>query len=328
MFTVVDLSSVWVVGALYERDFSRVRVGSAASVTTTADPGLARQGRVSYIDPQVSADTRTARVRVEVPNPRQELRLGMYADIEVAATANRQAVMVPRIAVQNVSDRQVVYVANPAEPGKFTEREVHLGDVSGEQVEVVSGVQPGDQVVSKGSFPCSGGTRTPRPAAGHQHIDSSAGMNTAWKLMLGLPLPFSCQEVPVMWIVRNMRWIMLVSGFLTATMVQAAVTPERSPPIKLRGDRRRSSRPPCRPQLGALIALVGGMLIYGAFTCCTGPLVLVVGGASQIMFVALVLSQGARYPAQSGRYRRRRRLGDGRPVCAVPGGRTHGGHAG
>ena len=152
VFTVIDLSSVWVVGALYERDVSRVRVGSAASVTTTAYPGLARQGRVSYIDPQISADTRTARVRVEVPNPRQDLRLGMYADIEVAATANGQAVMIPRSAVQNVSDRQVVYVANPTEPGKFTEREVHLGDASGEQVEVLSGVQPGDRVVATGSF--------------------------------------------------------------------------------------------------------------------------------------------------------------------------------
>ena len=151
-FTVVDLSSVWVVGALYERDWSRVRVGSGASVTTSASPGLARQGRVSYIDPQVNAETRTARVRVEVPNPRQELRLGMYADIEVAATGNRQVVMVPRSAVQNVGDRQVVYVANPSEPGTFTERELHLGNASGEQVEVASGVQPGDQVVFKGSF--------------------------------------------------------------------------------------------------------------------------------------------------------------------------------
>jgi RND family efflux transporter MFP subunit len=151
-FTVVDLSSVWVVGALYERDFSHVRVGSAASVTTTGNPGPARQGRVSYIDPQLSPDTRTARVRVEVSNPRQELRLGMYADIEVGAAANGQAVMVPRSAVQNVGDRQVVYVAHATEPGTFTEREVHLGDASGDRVGVLSGVQPGDQVVSTGSF--------------------------------------------------------------------------------------------------------------------------------------------------------------------------------
>jgi membrane fusion protein, heavy metal efflux system len=152
LLTVVDLSSVWIVGALYERDFSRVHVGSAASVTASAYPGRTVQGRVSYIDPQVSAETRTARVRVEVPNPRQELRLGMYADITVAAAANSNAVSVPRSAVQTVSDRQVVYVANAAVPGSFTEREVRLGDASRDYVEVVSGIQPGDQVVASGSF--------------------------------------------------------------------------------------------------------------------------------------------------------------------------------
>ena len=152
LFTVVDLSSVWVVGALYERDFSRVRVGSAATVTATAYPGLALRGRVSYIDPQVSADTRTARVRVEVPNPRQQLRLGMYADIEIAGTANRQALLIPRGAVQTVGDRQVVYVANATEPGKFAERAVRLGAVSGDRVEVESGLAPDDRIVSKGSF--------------------------------------------------------------------------------------------------------------------------------------------------------------------------------
>ena len=120
--------------------------------TARAHPGVKLAGRVSYIDPQVSPDTRTARVRVEVPNPRQELRLGMYADIEIETTAGGQGVMIPRSAVQNVGDRQVVYVANPSEPGKFAEREVRLGETSGDQVEVVSGVKPGDRIVSKGSF--------------------------------------------------------------------------------------------------------------------------------------------------------------------------------
>src|SRR5437773_1425673 len=82
LFTVVDLSTVWVVGALYEKDFSRVRVGSAATVRTAAYPGVTFQGQVGYIDPQLSVETRTAQVRVEVPNPRKELRVGMYADIE------------------------------------------------------------------------------------------------------------------------------------------------------------------------------------------------------------------------------------------------------
>jgi cobalt-zinc-cadmium efflux system membrane fusion protein len=152
LFTVVDLSTVWAVGALYEKDFSRVRVGSAAIVTTSAYPGVKLSGRVSYIDPQVSQDTRTARVRVEVPNPRQELRLGMYADIEIETTAGGQAVMIPRSAVQSVGDRQVVYVANPSERGKFAEREVRLGSSSSDRVEALSGVKPGDQLVSKGSF--------------------------------------------------------------------------------------------------------------------------------------------------------------------------------
>jgi len=152
LFTVVDLSSVWVVADLYEKDFSRVRVGSEATITTSARPELTLRGRVSYIDPQVSADTRTAKVRIEVPNTRGELRLGMYADVVVAGASGMSTLRVPRNAVQNVGDRTVVYLANPKEPGKFVEREVRLGQTSGESVEVVSGLQLGDVVVTAGSF--------------------------------------------------------------------------------------------------------------------------------------------------------------------------------
>jgi cobalt-zinc-cadmium efflux system membrane fusion protein len=152
LFTVVDLSTVWVVADLYEKDFSQVRVGSGAAIATSAHPGLTLRGRVSYIDPQVSADTRTAKVRIEVPNTSGELRLGMYADVVVAGVSGPSAPRVPRAAVQNVGDRTVVYLANPKEPGKFVEREVRLGQTSGEQIEVVSGVQPGDVVVTEGSF--------------------------------------------------------------------------------------------------------------------------------------------------------------------------------
>ncbi len=82
LFTVVDLSTVWVVADLNERDSSRVRVGSEAAITTSSRPDVTMRGRVSYIDPQVSADTRTAKVRIEVPNPDGELRLRMYADVD------------------------------------------------------------------------------------------------------------------------------------------------------------------------------------------------------------------------------------------------------
>jgi len=152
LFTVVDLSTVWVVANLYEQDFPRVRVGTEAAITTSARPDATLHGRVSYIDPQVSADTRTAKVRIEVRNPNGELRLGMYADVVVAGTSATPAPRVPRNAVQNVGDRTVVYLTNPKDPWKFIEREVRLGQTSGEQVEVVSGVQPGDVVVTQGSF--------------------------------------------------------------------------------------------------------------------------------------------------------------------------------
>jgi membrane fusion protein, heavy metal efflux system len=152
LFTVLDLSTVWVVANLYEEDFPRVRVGTEAAITTSARPDLTLRGRVSYIDPQVSADTRTAKVRIEVPNTSGELRLGMYADVVVAGASGTSALRVPRNAVQNVGDRTVVYLANPKDPGTFVERQVRLGQPSGEQVEVVSGVQPGDVVVTEGSF--------------------------------------------------------------------------------------------------------------------------------------------------------------------------------
>jgi cobalt-zinc-cadmium efflux system membrane fusion protein len=153
LITLVDLSTVWVVGDLYERDFSLVSVGSPAEVTTTAFPNARIAGKVAYIDPQVRSDTRTARLRVEVPNPSQRLRLGMYAQLQVGTPgAKTQSLLVPRAAVQNVSDRTVVYVSDTQAPGRFIEREVRLGESSGDQVVVVSGLQPGDGVVTAGSF--------------------------------------------------------------------------------------------------------------------------------------------------------------------------------
>jgi RND family efflux transporter MFP subunit len=152
LFTVVDLSTVWTIADVYEKDLSRVRVGDDATVTTAAYPGLSVHGRITYIDPQVNPETRTAKVRVEVPNPRGDLRLGMYADVVVTGTPGASMPVIDRTAVQNVGHRTVVYVANPKERGQFTEREVRLGEASGEQVEIASGVQLGDLVVTEGSF--------------------------------------------------------------------------------------------------------------------------------------------------------------------------------
>ncbi|MFN2444726.1 MAG: efflux RND transporter periplasmic adaptor subunit [Vicinamibacterales bacterium] len=152
LFTVVDLSTVWIVADMYERDFARVHVGNEATVTTSAYPGLSLRGRISYIDPQVNPETRTAKIRVEVPNPRGELRLGMYADVAVTGITAASSPVIPRTAVQHVGDRTVVYLVEPKEPGRFTEREVRISDSSGEQIQVVSGLHPGDVIVTEGSF--------------------------------------------------------------------------------------------------------------------------------------------------------------------------------
>jgi len=80
LLTVTDLSTVWVVVDVYEKDFSHVTVGSPAQITTHAYPDRTIEGRVSYIDPQISPETRTAKARIEVQNPHRELRLGMYAE--------------------------------------------------------------------------------------------------------------------------------------------------------------------------------------------------------------------------------------------------------
>ena len=175
LFTVVDLSSVWIIGDVYEKDFSRVGIGNDATVTTAAYPGLSLRGRISYIDPQVNPETRTAKVRVEVPNPRGDLRLGLYADVVVTGAPGASAPVVPRSAVQNVGDRTVVYLANPKQPGTFTEREVRLGDASGEQVEVTAGVQPGDVVVTEGSF----FVRAERERLGLRPMATTASTGTA-----------------------------------------------------------------------------------------------------------------------------------------------------
>jgi len=152
LFTIVDLSTVWVVADLYEKDFALVHVGSVATIATRAYPDLVLQGRVSYIDPQVSAETRTAKVRIEVPNVRNELRFGMYVDALLGGSTGAATPMIPHSAVQNVGDRTVVYLVNPKESGTFIERDVRLGTAAGDQVAVLTGVQPGDVVVAKGSF--------------------------------------------------------------------------------------------------------------------------------------------------------------------------------
>jgi RND family efflux transporter MFP subunit len=109
------------------------------------------QGRVAYIDPRVESATRTAKVRIEVPNRHGALRLGMYVDVAFAKAGDAPRAVIPRAAVQSVGSRSVVYVATDDE-GRFIERPVRLGEAVGDTIEVIEGVRAGERIVVDGSF--------------------------------------------------------------------------------------------------------------------------------------------------------------------------------
>jgi membrane fusion protein, heavy metal efflux system len=151
LFVVTDLSTVWVIGDLYEKDFPVVRVGLNAVINVPANNRTLR-GRVAYIDPRVDPGSRTAKVRVEVPNPGEDLRLGMFVTLSFETGSNQRITVVPRAAVQAVGERSVVYMPVEGEEGKFTERPVKLGPSRGDLVQVVEGLRSGEKVVTNGSF--------------------------------------------------------------------------------------------------------------------------------------------------------------------------------
>jgi len=152
LFVVTDLRTVWVIGDLYEKDFASVKVGSPATIESPARPKAWLNGRVAYIDPRVDPASRTAKVRVEVPNRDMELRLGMYVTLNFRTGSAERGLVVPRDAVQAVGERTVVYVAVQGDEGRFAERPVKLGAAVGDSVQVLEGVKPGERIVTSGSF--------------------------------------------------------------------------------------------------------------------------------------------------------------------------------
>jgi RND family efflux transporter MFP subunit len=151
LFTVTDLSAVWVLANVYENDVARIKIGSAATVTTPSSPAISIGGRVSYIDPQVSAATRTAQVRIDVPNPDGRLRLAMYVAVALSAGVDVSALTVPATAIQQIGSQHVVYVAG-RDVNQFVERSVSLGPELAGQVAVSGELTETDRVVTAGSF--------------------------------------------------------------------------------------------------------------------------------------------------------------------------------
>jgi Cu(I)/Ag(I) efflux system membrane fusion protein len=148
-FEIVDLSRVWVLADAYESDLRQVKVGMPAKLTLKAFPDRTFTGRVAFIDPILDPRTRTAKVRVEFANPRGDLKPEMFGDV-VFQAERRRALRVPGDAVIHTGTQDVVFVALP--DGKFQPRAVKVGDADGDFVEIASGLEQGDGVVTRANF--------------------------------------------------------------------------------------------------------------------------------------------------------------------------------
>ena len=151
LYTVADLSSVWVMVDINEKDLAKVHRGQAATVTVGAFPDLKLKGRITYIADLVDQATRTVKARVEVVNPGRKLKPEMFATVELTLPADASTTLaVPEDALQDLDGKKVVFVAE--NESEFVARQVRTGRVAAGMVEIAAGLQEGDRYAVKGAF--------------------------------------------------------------------------------------------------------------------------------------------------------------------------------
>jgi len=149
VFKIIDISRVWVDANVFEKDLPRVRIGQGVKLAVTAFPGSTFSGRIIFINSVVDPDTRTVKVRTEVPNPDGRLKPDMFANVEIITDVKSTAVSVPQSAVLDDGGKKVVFVTD----GKnYKQRQVQLGIQSGDRIEIIDGLNAGDRVVVKGNY--------------------------------------------------------------------------------------------------------------------------------------------------------------------------------
>ncbi len=149
LFTIADLSQLWVSVQVFEKDLARLRPGSAVRLTVSAFPGQVFGGRLLTLGDTVKSDTRTLVCRAEVPNPEMKLKPGMYASVQILPPLPEQVLAVPEQAVRRNEGKSLVFV--PAGSG-FRAREVTTGRRFQGWIEILSGLQANERVVSDGSL--------------------------------------------------------------------------------------------------------------------------------------------------------------------------------
>ncbi len=149
LYSIADLSSVWVNAQIFQEDAGKVKPGDSADVTVDAYPGRVFHAHVEQLLPLVDATTRTLRVRLAMPNPHLVLKPGMFVNVRLRAALGRQ-LFVLASAVLQAGSRQVVFVSRG--PGSFEPREVQLGTRSDEGFVVLKGLKLGDTVATSANF--------------------------------------------------------------------------------------------------------------------------------------------------------------------------------
>ncbi len=150
LYRIADLSSVWIIADVYERDLGRVKAGQSAKIIIEAFPDRQFDAKVSYLYPTLNTATRTTPVRLELPNPDGLLRPGMFAHVELATAGSVPRLTVPTSAVIDSGDRQIVL--RVAGEGKFKPQPVRVGLRGRDELEILEGLEDGAEVVVAANF--------------------------------------------------------------------------------------------------------------------------------------------------------------------------------
>ncbi|HEV2172195.1 MAG TPA: efflux RND transporter periplasmic adaptor subunit, partial [Nitrospira sp.] len=149
LYTIADLSTVWVLAQVFQNDLGRVKVGAPASLTVDSYPGRVFRGRVNFIYPDVDMTTRTARVRLVFSNPNLTLSPGMFVNVALGVPLGNQLV-IPASGVLQSGTRQIVFVDRGA--GYLEPRDVQLGPQAGDQYIVLKGLKADERIVTSANF--------------------------------------------------------------------------------------------------------------------------------------------------------------------------------
>lgn len=149
MFSITDLSEVWIQAEVYEKDLGRIQLGQPALISVDTYPGETFSGKVAHISDTLDPKTRTAQVRCVVPNRDRRLKLEMFATVDVPTTSSRKVLAVPAAAIQELAGRAVVFVRQSAQT--FVVREVKVGQTAGGQTEILTGLSEKEPVVIQGA---------------------------------------------------------------------------------------------------------------------------------------------------------------------------------